>query len=57
VVAGILLVLVSDAIAQQRPYILGLGDLMTMTIEPRHTKLGLASREANWRYADYELHE
>ena len=57
VVAGILLALVSDAIAQQRAYSPGLGDLMTMTVQPRHAKLGLAGREANWRYADYELHE
>lgn len=57
VVAGILLALISDATAQQRPYSPGLGDLMTMTVQPRHTKLGLAGREANWRYADYELHE
>jgi hypothetical protein len=35
----------------------GLGDLMTMTVQPRHTKLGLAGRELNWRYTDYELHE
>ena len=57
VVAGILLALVSDATAQQRPYSPGLGDLMTMTVQPRHAKLGVAGREANWRYADYELHE
>jgi hypothetical protein len=55
-VAGILLALVSDATAQQRPYS-PLGDLMTMTVQPRHAKLGLAGREANWRYADYEIHE
>ena len=35
----------------------GLGDLMTMTVQPRHTKLGLAGREKNWPYATYELHE
>ena len=35
----------------------GLGDLMTMTVQPRHTKLGLAGREKNWPYAAYELHE
>jgi hypothetical protein len=47
------------AIAQQRPtsFIPGLGDLMTMTVQPRHTKLGLAVREGNWGYAAYELHE
>ncbi len=35
----------------------GLGDLMTMTVQPRHTKLGLAGQEKNWNYAAYELHE
>ena len=35
----------------------GLGDLMTMTVQPRHTKLGLAGQEKNWAYAAYELHE
>jgi hypothetical protein len=31
--------------------------MMTITIQPRHTKLGLAGREKNWAYATYELHE
>jgi len=35
----------------------GLGDLMTMSVQPRHAKLGLAGREKNWAYAAYELHE
>jgi hypothetical protein len=35
----------------------GLGDLMTATVQPRHIKLGLAGRDKNWFYADYELHE
>jgi hypothetical protein len=35
----------------------GLGDLMTMTVQPRHLKLGLAGQEKNWVYAKYELHE
>ena len=35
----------------------GLGDLMTMTVQPRHLKLGLAGQEKNWAYAKYELHE
>ena len=30
---------------------------MTMTVQPRHTKLGLAGQEKNWVYAAYELHE
>jgi hypothetical protein len=35
----------------------GLGDLMTMTVQPRHLKLGLAGQEKNWAFAAYELHE
>lgn len=35
----------------------GLGDLMTMTVQPRHTKLGIAGQQKNWTYAVYELHE
>jgi hypothetical protein len=35
----------------------GLGDLMTMTVQPRHIKLALAGRRKNWTYAAYELHE
>jgi|HubBroStandDraft_6_1064221.scaffolds.fasta_scaffold1226141_2 hypothetical protein len=34
-----------------------LGDLMTMAVQPRHTKLGLAGQEGNWPYAQYELSE
>ncbi len=34
-----------------------LGDLMTMAIQPRHTKLGLAGQAGNWPYAKYELSE
>ena len=35
----------------------GLGDLMTLTVQPRHLKLGLAGEQQNWRYAAYEVHE
>ena len=48
---------ISDATAQQKPYTPSLGDLMTATVQPRHTKLGLAAHEGNWPYAAYELHE
>jgi hypothetical protein len=34
-----------------------MGDLMTMAVQPRHTKLGLASRARNWKYAAYEAGE
>jgi hypothetical protein len=39
------------------PYQPGLGDLMTMTVQPRHLKLGLAGQQKNWPYAVYEGHE
>ncbi|HUA51706.1 MAG TPA: hypothetical protein VMB81_06055 [Candidatus Sulfotelmatobacter sp.] len=35
----------------------GLGDLMTMAVQPRHIKLAAAGREKNWIYAAYELGE
>jgi hypothetical protein len=34
-----------------------MGDLMTMAVQPRHTKLGLAGQTANWKYAAYESSE
>ena len=56
-----LLLLVSwamPAVAQApEPYRPGLGDLMTMTVQPRHIKLLLAGHEQNWAYAKYELKE
>jgi hypothetical protein len=51
------LALPSVAAAQAPTYRLGLGDLMTAFVQPRHTKLGLAGSEQNWPYAAYELHE
>jgi hypothetical protein len=44
----------SPAAAPYRP---GLGDLMTMTVQPRHIKLWAGGQEKNWTYAAYELHE
>lgn len=41
----------------RRPFEPSFGDLMTMVIQPRHLKLGLAGQEKNWAYADYELRE
>ena len=35
----------------------GLGDLMTMSVQPRHSKLGIAGQQGNWAYAAYELNE
>src|ERR1700692_1851000 len=34
-----------------------MGDLMTMAVQPRHIKLGLAGKQQNWVYAKYELSE
>ena len=30
---------------------------MTMAVQPRHTKLGIAGNARNWAYAAYELGE
>ena len=52
------LVLPAAAAAQTpAPYRPGLGDLMTMTVQPRHLKVGIAGQEKNWPYAAYEGHE
>jgi hypothetical protein len=52
------LALPTAASAQTPPaYRPGLGDLMTMTVQPRHLKLALAGRDQNWAYAAYEWHE
>ncbi len=34
-----------------------MGDMMTMLVQPRHIKLGLAIRAKNWDYAAYEVGE
>jgi hypothetical protein len=46
----------SAALAQPE-YHPSLGDLMTMAVQPRHLKLGIAGREKNWGYAKYEVSE
>jgi hypothetical protein len=33
------------------------GDLMTMAVQPRHIKLGIAGHARNWEYATYESSE
>ena len=35
----------------------GIGELMNLIVQPRHTKLWLAGREANWPLAEYEIKE
>ena len=48
----------SIASAQSPPPIrFGLGDAMTMLVQPRHIKLGLGGQARNWDYAAYEFHE
>jgi len=34
-----------------------MGDLMTLLVQPRHIKLGLAGSAGNWNYAAYEVGE
>ncbi len=43
--------------AAQPDYHPSFGDLMTMAVQPRHIKLGLAGSAGNWTYASYELSE
>ncbi len=47
----------SPAAAAPQAYQPSFGDLMTIAIQPRHTKLGLAGQERNWTYAAYEFRE
>ena len=35
----------------------GVGELMNLIVQPRHTKLWLAGHEANWALAEYEIKE
>ena len=35
----------------------GLGDHMTVLVQPRHLKVGLAGRERNWEYLKHGIHE
>ena len=39
------------------PYHPGLGDLMLLTVQPRHLKIGLAGQHQNWAYAAFAVHE
>jgi hypothetical protein len=47
----------TPAPAAQPDYHPSMGDLMTIAVQPRHTKLGLAGKDGNWPYATYELSE
>jgi hypothetical protein len=43
--------------AAQPDYHPSFGDLMTMAVQPRHIKLGIAGKARNWEYATYEVDE
>ena len=43
--------------APQPDYHPSFGDLMTMAVQPRHIKLGIAGKARNWDYAAYEASE
>jgi hypothetical protein len=46
-----------DPNAQPQPFQPGMGALMSMLIQPRHAKLGLAGKAENWALAAYALRE
>lgn len=59
-VGGLAMLVPGFAAGQTRaaqPYRPGLGDLMNMSVQPRHAKLGLSGRERNWDYAAFAVHE
>lgn len=66
-VAGALSAQSAHALAQNAPavpsspaptaYNPGVGDLMNLIVQPRHTKLWLAGHQGNWVLADYEIKE
>ena len=43
--------------APQPDYHPSLADIMTMAVQPRHAKLGIAGRTRNWDYLAYETSE
>ncbi len=43
--------------APQPDYHPSMGDLMTMAVQPRHAKIGLAGKARNWPYLAYEASE
>jgi hypothetical protein len=57
IVVGTPVYVAAQSEGQPPAYRPGLGDLMTTTVQPRHTKLAYAGREKNWTYAAYEVHE
>lgn len=47
----------SGAVAQTPASPFGLGDLMSILIQPRHIKLALSGQARNWEYAAFAVHE
>ncbi len=47
----------SPPLAAPTPFNPGIGDLMNLIVQPRHTKLWFAGREGNWVLAEYEAKE
>lgn len=47
----------TNAPLAQPDYHPSLGDLMTMAVQPRHIKLGVAGKARNWDYLAYETSE
>ncbi len=47
----------AEAQAPVPDYHPSLGDLMTMAVQPRHIKVGLAGKDRNWAYLAYESGE
>lgn len=47
----------AQAPAAQPDYHPSMGDLMTMAVQPRHLKIGIAGRTRNWAYLGYEASE
>ncbi|HET7252237.1 MAG TPA: hypothetical protein VFJ46_00575, partial [Xanthobacteraceae bacterium] len=46
-----------DADAEPAPFNPQMAAMMNMLIQPRHTKLGLAGKDANWPLAGYAFKE
>jgi hypothetical protein len=61
VLFGALLAQSADTAAQSPPaptaFNPGVGELMNIIVQPRHTKLWFAGKEANWVLAEYEIKE
>jgi hypothetical protein len=47
----------APASAAPAPFNPGIGDLMNLIVQPRHTKLWFAGRSGNWVLAEYEIKE